>query len=112
MRLPPSYAVVVSAGMLMVGASGFFASKALTAGTTTDPTTTTITISNGAPGPPGPTGPASTVPGPPGETGPAGPTGPAGSVSCPTGYAPGYVQINHPGGKVTIYTCVEIVTHG
>jgi hypothetical protein len=33
--------------------------------------------------------------------------GPAGSFSCYTGYSPGILVINQPGGKVKIYTCIE-----
>jgi|SRR5215831_4050004 len=61
--------------------------------------TTTITLTNGATGPQGPAGP----PGPKGDTGPEGPAG----LECLTGYAPGLLVINHPGGQVTIYTCIK-----
>lgn len=42
--------------------------------------------------------------GPQGATGPA---GPAGGQICLTGFHHGLVVINHPGGQVTIDTCVK-----
>jgi len=42
-----------------------------------------------------------------GATGPTGPQGPSGVLDCPTGFVPGEVVINHPGGHVTIYGCVQ-----
>jgi hypothetical protein len=126
-RLPPSYAVIISAGMVLVGTSGFFASKALTAGTDPPARTVTVEVGTGEQGPPGPTGstgaqgpkgdtgstgPASTVPGPQGPVGPTGPPGPAGSISCPTGYEPGYLEIKAKTNTETIYTCIQSAVHG
>jgi hypothetical protein len=76
-------------------------------------TTATINLENGSPGPPGATGPSgpkgeagATGPsGPPGETGPQGPGG--GAESCPLGSVFGELVINHPGGHVTILTCIK-----
>jgi hypothetical protein len=86
--------------------------------------TVTVNIHNGTPGPRGPIG----LPGPKGDTGPqgvtgtkgdtgpvgppgpkgdTGPQGPSGAVSCPSGFVPGDVVINHPGGQVTIYGCIK-----
>jgi hypothetical protein len=79
--------------------------------------TVTIDIATGPQGPPGPPG----EPGPRGETGPQGeqgiqgeigPTGPPGEAGepcggAPSGYSPGILQINTPGGQVRIYTCLE-----
>jgi hypothetical protein len=42
-----------------------------------------------------------------GPGGPRGPTGPAGGEGCPKGFDPGVLVINHPGGKVAIFTCLE-----
>ena len=42
-----------------------------------------------------------------GATGPTGPPGPSGVVDCPGGFVPGEVVINHPGGHVTIYGCIQ-----
>ena len=53
--------------------------------------TVTITLSNGATGP----------------SGPRGPTGPSGALECIEGFSPAILQINHPGGHVRIYTCLE-----
>jgi hypothetical protein len=50
----------------------------------------------------GPAGP----PGPKGDTGATGPAGPAG-LDCLTGYNPGILVIDHPGGQTKIYTCIE-----
>ena len=72
---------------------------AVAAGTSAPPPTKTVTI-NVATGPAGPVGP----PGPKGDTGPQ---GPAGSFSCFTGFVPGVVIINSPGGQTSIYTCVK-----
>jgi len=44
---------------------------------------------------------------PTGQTGPTGATGPAGVLDCPTGFVVGEVVINHPGGHVTIYGCIQ-----
>lgn len=84
-------AVLVTGGALfLAGASGFLASKALS-GATQATRTVTITLRNGA------TGPA----------GPRGPTGPAGAQSCPAGFELGDLVINHPGGQVTVFSCLK-----
>jgi Collagen triple helix repeat (20 copies) len=118
--------MVNRAGLLMTGAlifttaGGFLASQAVMA---QDPPVKTVTIDvakgeKGDPGPAGPkgergeTGPAGPK-GEPGERGPAGPPGPKGDpgppggVRCITGYVPGILIVNHPGGQVKIYTCLE-----
>jgi hypothetical protein len=59
-------------------------------------TTTTITLTSGEPGPAGPAGPA----GPPGKD------GTPGVENCPQGSTFGALVINHPGGHVTIWTCI------
>lgn len=69
----------------------------------------------GPPGPQGDTGPKGDIgatgdTGPKGDTGPPGPPGPSGGGPCqgaPTGYEPGFLQINAPGGQVKIWTCLE-----
>jgi hypothetical protein len=46
-------------------------------------------------------------PGPQGPPGPKGEKGDPGEVSCPSGYSPGKLVINHPGGQTAIWTCLE-----
>ena len=123
-RLLPTALMVGS--LAVAGVGGYLATTALGAGKAAGPGgTTTIDVGRGATGPAGPpgqtgpTGPAGekgptgdTGPaGPPGATGPAGATGPQGPPGeggqCPTGYSHGYLRINHPGGHVTIWTCIE-----
>jgi hypothetical protein len=91
------YALAV-AGLLLAGASGYLASTAL--GTEAQATrTVTINLATGSRGPAGPQGPA-------GPAGPKGDRGPAG-LACPSGYSPGKLVINHPGGQTGIWTCLE-----
>jgi len=82
----------------------------------------------GPPGPKGAKGDKGDV-GPKGDRGPAGATGPKGDkgdkgdagatgargergptgaagLQCPAGFEPGQLIINHPGGQVTIWTCL------
>ena len=68
-----------------------------------------VAVAMGASSPPAPVRTV-TVNIPNGVTGPAGPTGPpgpAGAVSCPAGFVPGELVINHPQGQATIYTCLS-----
>jgi len=89
-RIP---AIVVGASLLLAGIAGALASTAVGASKTR-----TVTI-NVATGPRGPKGP-------PGPQGPKGPKGDAG-LECPSGYSPGVLVINHPGGQVTLWTCIK-----
>jgi len=95
---PVALAGVVGA-LLLAGSSGFLVAVALGAGSASDPTTTTVNVATGPAGPPGPQG----------ETGPQGPPGPAAPPggSCPNGFSAGYLVINHPGGQVTLFTCLK-----
>jgi Collagen triple helix repeat (20 copies) len=122
-------ALLLTLGLVMAGASGFLTATALSQAPEAT-RTVTIDVATGPTGPSGPTGdpgpqgergpPGARGPiGPQGEqgeqgaTGPAGPTGPpgpSGSGPCagaPTGYSPGILQINHPGGQTRIWTCLE-----
>lgn len=46
--------------------------------------------------------------GPRGLRGPAGPPGPvATELPCPSGYVPGELTLNAPGGQVTMWVCME-----
>jgi hypothetical protein len=100
-------AAVMGVSLVLAAGAGVLTAMALGAGNPPAPVkTVTIELTNGKPGPSGPAGPA----GPPGLTGPAGPkgdTGAAGAVSCPGGFVPGLVVVNHPGGQVTIYGCIK-----
>ena len=86
--------------------------------------TVTINAGEGATGPTGPAGPAGPVgpagpigpvgqtgdrgpPGPQGPKGEQGPPGPAGGLTCPAGFSEGDLVINHPGGQVTLFTCLK-----
>lgn len=105
--------------------AGFLTAQALGVGTATR--TVTVNIADGARGATGPRGAtgARGPAGPQGERGPAGPqgaTGPAGErgaqgpagppgtavpSACPSGFEAGTLVINHPGGHVAIWTCIQ-----
>lgn len=117
-------AVLISASVALAGGAGYLTSQAI--GGATAPVRT-VTINVGPRGPAGPPGPAGAqgpagakgdtgdvgpvgpagAQGPPGPTGDPGPQGPPGAVSCPTGYQPTAVVINHPGGQITLYACAK-----
>lgn len=86
--------VAIGAGIVTTGAAGFIAAGAIGAGNQAATTTTTINV---ATGPVGATGPQ----------GPTGPSGPPGGTSCPAGFEEGELVINHPGGQVTLFTCLK-----
>jgi hypothetical protein len=93
-----AHAVVFAVGgsIALAGVSGYFVSVALSAGQQAPTTTTTVNVGEGASGPTGPAGPP----------GPIGPVGQPGAESCPTGSTFGALRLNHPGGHVTIWTCI------
>ena len=117
-------AAIALAGLALTGAGGFLASQALSAASQAPSRTVTIDVSAGATGPTGPAG-AKGDPGPPGvkgdpgpagdkgdkgdkgDTGPPGPQGPTGGINCPAGFTEGELVINHPGGHVTLFACLE-----
>ena len=107
----------------MTAGAGFLTATALSQDESGPPRTVTVDVATGPTGPEGPPGPPGEQ-GPIGETGPQGeqgiqgeigPTGPQGPPGegggpcggAPEGYSPGFLVINHPGGQVTIYTCLE-----
>jgi hypothetical protein len=97
--------------LVLAGSAGVLTAVALGASGGPPPPvkTVTITLKNGTPGPQGaigPVGPKGPV-GPVGPKGDTGPQGPSGAVACPSGFVPGEVVINHPGGQVTIYGCIK-----
>jgi hypothetical protein len=85
-------ALLMTGALVSTTAAGFFTSQAVMAqdGIKTE----TITVKDGEPGPAGP-------PGPKGEK------GEPGGQTCPSGFVNGRLVINHPGGQVTIATCME-----
>ena len=95
--------------------SGFLVATALSQGPPAATRTVTIDVATGPQGPPGETGPKGEpgeigpqgLQGEPGEVGPIGPPGPPGTGECPVNYAFGDLVINHPGGQVTIFTCIK-----
>lgn len=103
--MPPIKAVaLLASSLVLAGGTGYLTSQAL-GGSAAAPVgkTVTVDITPGETGPKGDPGP----PGAKGDPGPIGPAGPAGGVGCPDGFSPGTLVINHPGGHVTIYTCLE-----
>lgn len=106
-------ATLISSGSLLAAGSGYFVAAALSQSPNDPQRTVTIDVATGPQGPPGERGPAGPPgargpAGPPGERGPTGPAGPPGDFSCIEGFEPGLLVINHPGGQVTIYTCLEV----
>jgi len=95
MRVPVPQ-ILVAAGLALTGSAGYFAANA---GGQAAPTRT-VTVDVTGTGEQGP-------PGPPGPPGPKGEPGPAGEFACIAGYSPGVLVINHPGGHVRVYTCIE-----
>lgn len=89
--------VLAGASLALAGLTGFLASTAV--GQDEPTRTVTIDVATGPQGEQGPPGP----PGPKGDTGPAGPAG----LTCLTGFSAGILVINHPGGQVRVYTCLE-----
>lgn len=131
MKLPNPAMLLMTGSLALAGTAGVLGASALNVNQQQIPqVTTTITLENGEPGPPGlqgPVGPSGPpgLEGPKGETGPVGPPGPKGETgpvgasgppgpagtggakNCPTGSVFGEVVINHPGGQVTILTCIK-----
>ena len=95
--------LLIAGVLALAGVSGFLTSTALSQNGSEPERTVTINVATGPTGPAGP-------PGPQGERGPVGPQGPAGppgAMSCKAGFSRGELVINHPGGQVTIWTCIE-----
>jgi hypothetical protein len=89
---------LTASSLILAGGAGFLTAAAIGANNPGPPQkTVTVNVTNGQPGPPGPAGPK----------GDPGPAGPSGAVACPDGFVPGLVVINHPGGHVTIYGCIQ-----
>jgi hypothetical protein len=87
--------------LVLAGSCGFLSATALGTGAADPTRTVTIDVGAGATGPQGPQGP-------PGPKGDPGPPGQAGSFDdCPAGYELADLVINHPGGHVTVLTCLK-----
>ena len=110
--------LLLGAAATCASLTGFFVSQAFSAGSQAPTKTVTVDVGTGETGPPGPKGEQGEV-GPKGEQGetglkgdigtqgPPGPPGPTGGISCPTGFSEGDLVINHPGGQVTLFTCLK-----
>jgi hypothetical protein len=97
-NLNPSMAILGGSLVLAAGAGAALAAGTSGAfGASTPTRTVTVNVGAGTQGPPGPAGPA----------GPRGPKGPPGDFSCADGYEPGVLVIDHPGGHVKVYTCLD-----
>ena len=118
MKIPSKASLYLTSTIVLAGGSGFLASVALSQQTEPTEITTTINVATGDQGPPGP--PGDTGPqgpkgdagqqGPKGDvgaTGPAGPPGVDGGLVCKPGFVKGELTINHKGGHVTIWTCIQ-----
>lgn len=81
---------MVLAGALLLAAGAGYA-YATSSSSAPPVRTVTVTLRNGATG----------------ATGARGPTGPAGATSCPDGFAAGVLVVNHPGGQVRLFTCLD-----
>ena len=100
-------------GLLLAGTAGFLTAATTGAGGIAVRTVTVNVGARGPAGPPGPQGPKGDTgargeqgpQGPKGDTGDRGPQGPAG-LECPSGYEPGVLQLNAPGGQTRIWTCL------
>jgi len=88
-KRPSRSVLLLALALSLAGAAGYLGASAL--GSTAAPART-VTI-NVATGPRGPAGP----PGPPGPAG----------LACPSGFEPGELVIDHPGGQVRIWTCLH-----
>ena len=105
-------AMLIASGSLLAAGAGVLTAVQVAQGQ--EPPsgrTVTVNVATGPQGPPGETGPQGEQ-GPIGETGPVGPQGPPGEgggpcAGAPPTYSPGFLEINHPGGQVIIWTCLE-----
>lgn len=103
----PAKAVgLMVAGLVLAGSAGFLTATALGTSSQEDVRTVTVDIPEGQTGPTGPAG-AEGPAGPTGPRGAIGATGPTGGTSCPAGFSFGKLVLNHPGGHVTLFTCLE-----
>ena len=96
----------IAGGSLLAAGAGYTASVALSQSPSDPQRTVTVNVATGPPGPQGDPGPPGER-GPTGPEGPVGPPGPSGGFDCIDGYSPGILVLNHPGGQVKAYLCLE-----
>ena len=102
-------AIAITSGSLLAASAGVLTAVQVAQGQ--EPPggrTVTVDVATGEQGPKGEQGER----GPIGESGPVGPQGPPGTgggpcAGAPPAYSPGFLEINHPGGQVIIWTCLE-----
>lgn len=115
--------VLGGASLVFAASTGFLTASTFAQGPNEPSRTVTIDVATGPTGPQGPQGKQGPIgergptgeQGPPGERGPTGEQGPPGPPGpgggpcggAPPGYEPGILVINHPGGQVTIFTCIR-----
>lgn len=100
-KINPSLALLCGA-LFAAATAGALISVGVASAVGSSPPARTVTVNVGS-GTEGPQGPA-------GPEGPRGPKGPAGDFTCSdagTDYEPGILVINHPGGHVRIFTCIQ-----
>jgi|GEM_PF-1540891 len=106
--------VFAALGLALAGTAGFLTAASTGVGAAA---ARTVTINVGPRGPAGPAGPQGPkgdtgakgdqgAQGPKGDTGERGPQGPPG-LACPSGFSPGELVINHPGGQTVTWTCLK-----
>lgn len=88
------FLVIIASSLILAGIAGFI-TAGIAVGQGEPIETVTITIRDGEQGPPGPAGPA-------------GPAGPPGATTCRTGSTLKDLQINAPGGQITLTdVCIQ-----
>ena len=103
--------LLLTLGLTLALGAGYLTAVQIAQGQEAPTQTVTIDVATGPAGPQGPPGEkgAQGEPGLPGAVGPPGPAGESGGPcsGAPTGYSPGVLVINHPGGQTRIWTCID-----
>ena|SRR5215471_21183483 len=86
--------LLLGVALTLAAGSGTLAAVALGTGSADPARTVTVNVGTGEQGPQG-------------QPGPPGPKGEPGSFTCPQGFSEGYLVIDHPGGHVTLFTCLQ-----
>ena len=123
LRKPSPQILLVTSLGLALGAGYLTATQLSSAQDEGPGRTVTVNVATGPTGPEGPPGeqgPTGEIgltgeQGPQGEIGPQGPIGPPGPPGegggpcggAPEGWSPGFLEVNHQGGQIVIYTCLE-----
>lgn len=110
----PTPGILLATSLSLALGAGFLTATQIAQGQEPSGRTVTVDVATGPQGPPGEQGPIGEtgLKGEQGEIGPPGPQGPPGEgggpcAGAPDGYSPGFLEINHPGGQVIIWTCLE-----